>query len=373
MNQFLKIAVPGVQQLIPYLPGKPVDELERELGISNSIKLASNENPLGPSKRALAAALAALPAINFYPDGSGYKLSAALAKNHGVDESCITLGNGSNDVLELISRVFLAPECSAVFSEYAFAVYSLITQAVGAEARVAKALSADHPVMPYGHDLDSFSKQINASTRVIFIANPNNPTGTWLAKDQLEDFIVSISSDIVVVLDEAYYEYMPDELKPDTDSWLKKYSNLIVTRTFSKIYGLAGLRIGYAISHPDIADLLNRVRQPFNVNMIAQHAALEALNDIEHINQSVSLNNAGLQQLISGLKLLELNCIPSIGNFLTVDMGREANTIYNKLLAEGIIVRPLSNYSLPDHLRITVGTEEQNKRFLNALEKCIDD
>ena len=300
-------------------------------------------------------------------------MRAALAENHCLDEGCITLGNGSNDVLELIARVFLAPGCSAVFSEYAFAVYPLVTQAVGAEARVASAFPADHPVMPYGHDLDSFSRQINATTRVVFIANPNNPTGTWLAKDELENFIKSVSQDTVVVLDEAYYEYMPDQLKPDTDSWLKKYSNLIVTRTFSKIYGLAGLRIGYAISHPDIAELLNRIRQPFNVNMIAQHAALAAINDLEHINNSVDLNNVGLQQLISGLKLLGLNFIPTIGNFLTADMGCEASTVYTKLLAEGIIVRPLANYSLPDHLRITVGTEEQNARFLKALEKCIHD
>ncbi|MDH5736009.1 MAG: aminotransferase class I/II-fold pyridoxal phosphate-dependent enzyme, partial [Gammaproteobacteria bacterium] len=263
MNHFLKIAVPGVQQLKPYLPGKPVEELERELGISNIIKLASNENPLGPSKKALASAQSVISSVNFYPDGSGYKLRAALAEMHGVANSCITLGNGSNDVLEIIARVFLGPDYSAVFSEYAFAVYPIVTQAVGAQARIARAFPANHPDMPYGHDLESISKQVNKTTRVVFLANPNNPTGTWLDKSQLEIFISSIPSDVIVVLDEAYYEYMPDATKPDTDSWLGKYPNLIVTRTFSKIFGLAGLRVGYAISHPDVADLLNRIRQPF--------------------------------------------------------------------------------------------------------------
>ncbi|HEY9051098.1 MAG TPA: aminotransferase class I/II-fold pyridoxal phosphate-dependent enzyme, partial [Gammaproteobacteria bacterium] len=264
MNRFLKLAVPGVQQLKPYLPGKPVEELERELGIRNSIKLASNENPLGPSKKALDAAAKALAQINFYPDGSGHKLAQALADKHGVDKKCITLGNGSNDILECIARAFLAPCNAAVYSEYSFAVYPIVTQAVGAEHRVAKALPADHANMPYGHDLDAILQMITPETRVIFIANPNNPTGTWLAPDAIEAFIAKVPEDVILLLDEAYYEYMPDNLKPDSDALLKKYPNLVVTRTFSKIYGLAGLRVGYSVSHPDVADLLNRVRQPFN-------------------------------------------------------------------------------------------------------------
>ncbi|TNF35093.1 MAG: aminotransferase class I/II-fold pyridoxal phosphate-dependent enzyme, partial [Gammaproteobacteria bacterium] len=243
MNRFLKCAVPGVQQLKPYLPGKPVEELERELGIRNSIKLASNENPLGPSHKALEAAAKSLSQINFYPDGSGHKLAQALAEKHGVAKNCITLGNGSNDILECVARAFLAPCNSAVYSEYSFAVYPIVTQAVGAEHRVAKALPADHATMPYGHDLDAILGMINPTTRVVFIANPNNPTGTWLAPDGMEPFIAQVPDDVIVLLDEAYYEYMPDELKPDSDSLVTQYPNLILTRTFSKIYGLAGLRV----------------------------------------------------------------------------------------------------------------------------------
>ena len=373
MNRFLNIAVPGVQTLTPYIPGKPVKELERELGISNSIKLASNENPLGPSQKALAVAQSVLSSVNYYPDGSGHELRQALAALHQVDKACITLGNGSNDILEMIARVFLSAEHSAVFSEYAFAVYPLVTQAIGAEQRIAAALPGDHAEMPYGHDLDAMQEQINDSTRIVFIANPNNPTGTWLDKDQLENFIQSVPASVIVVLDEAYYEYMPDPLKPDTNRWLQNYSNLIVTRTFSKIYGLAGLRVGYAVSHPDIADLLNRIRQPFNVNLVAQAAACEALSDQQHIANSIALNNSGLQQLGNGFKTLGLEFIPSIGNFISVNLKRDASPVYNGLLQQGVIVRPVANYNLPRHLRITVGTEEQNTRVLRALEQCIND
>ena len=371
MNLFQKLAVPGVQLLKPYLPGKPVEDLERELGITNAIKLASNENPLGPGSKALAAAGSALPGVNFYPDGGGHKLSHALARKHNVSPASITLGNGSNDILELVARAFLAPCYAAVYSEYAFAVYPIVTQAIGAEHQVATAFSADHPDMPYGHDLEAMSACINNSTRVVFIANPNNPTGTWLDAEKLEAFIASVSENIIVVLDEAYYEYMPDQEKPDTDALLTKYSNLVVTRTFSKIYGLAGLRIGYAVSHPDIADLLNRVRQPFNTNLLAQAAALAALDDVEHLEKSVELNRQGLKQLSEGFSELELACIPSMGNFITVDMGREADSIYQALLREGVIVRPLANYKMPNHLRITVGTEEQNARLLKSLQKVL--
>ncbi len=371
MNRFLKCAVPGVQQLKPYLPGKPVEELERELGIRNSIKLASNENPLGPSHKALEAASKSLGHINFYPDGSGHKLAQALADKHGVDKKCITLGNGSNDILECVARAFLAPCNSAVYSEYSFAVYPIVTQAVGVEHRVAKALPADHEAMPYGHDLDAILKLIDLQTRIVFIANPNNPTGTWLAPDTIDAFIAKVPDDVIVLLDEAYYEYMPDTLKPDSDALLKKYPNLVVTRTFSKIYGLAGLRVGYSVSHPDVADLLNRVRQPFNVNLVAQAAALAALEDQDHIANSVEVNRKGLAQLEQGFHELGLAFIPSIGNFITVDMNRVAAPLYDALLREGVIVRPLANYAMPNHLRVTVGTAEQNQRFLTALQKVM--
>lgn len=365
------LAVTGVQNLKPYIPGKPIDELERELGVKNSIKLASNENPLGPSPKALAAARAVMEDIHHYPDASGHKLVNALAAKHGVDARCITLGNGSNDVLENIARSFLAACNGAVYSEYAFAVYPIVTQAIGAEHQVAQAFPKDHPAMPYGHDLHAMAGKINTATRLVFIANPNNPTGTWLDADELEAFIKGVSHNVLVVLDEAYYEYMPDDLQPKTDQWLQQYPNLIVTRTFSKIYGLAGLRIGYAVSHPDVADVLNRVRQPFNTSMPAQAAALAALDDLGHIGRSVQLNTVGLNLLADGFKHLGLQFIASIGNFITVELGRDAAPIYDALLREGVIVRPLANYNMHQHLRITVGSREQNERCLNALEKVL--
>ena len=371
MTNYKNLAVPGVQQLKPYIPGKPIDELERELGIKNSIKLASNENPLGPSPKALAAAQAVMADCFHYPDGSAHKLVQALAKKHGVEPRCITMGNGSNDVLEIIARSFLTANLGAVYSEYAFAVYPIITQATGAEHQVAAALGKDHPAMPYGHDLAAMAEKINKITRLIFIANPNNPTGTWLDTDELEAFIKNTSENVLLVLDEAYYEYMPDDLKPKTDLWLKQYPNLIVTRTFSKIYGLAGLRIGYAISHPDIADVLNRVRQPFNTSLPAQAAALAALDDLGHLGRSVQMNTIGLNQLADGFKHLDLQFISSIGNFITVDMARDAAPVYDALLLEGVIVRPLANYNLQQHLRVTVGSRDQNDRCLDALEKVL--
>jgi len=371
MNNFLKHAVLGVQKLNPYQPGKPVEELERELGITNAIKLASNENPLGPSQKALAAAQAVIGDVNYYPDGAGHKLSAVLAQKHNVNQSCITLGNGSNDILELIGRAFLSTASSAVYSEYSFAVYPLVVQAAGAEARVAKAFSPVHDAMPYGHDLNAIVKQITNTTRVVFIANPNNPTGTWFEKDELNVFLKQVADDVVVVLDEAYFEYMPNEFKPDTQALLQQYKNLVITRTFSKIYGLAGLRIGYSISHPDIADILNRVRQPFNTNMPAQAAALAAIDDQDHVANSASLNALGLKQYANEFNQLGLNFIPSIANFIAVNVKRDAMPVYDALLKEGVIVRPVASYNMPEFLRITVGNQQQNERVLSALKKVL--
>jgi len=371
MNNFLKNAVPGVQKLHPYQPGKPVEELERELGISNAIKLASNENPLGPSEKAIAAAQSVIGDVNYYPDGAGHKLSAALAEKHGVSQACITLGNGSNDILELIGRAFLSTTSSAVYSEYSFAVYPLVVQAAGAEARVASAYSSEHNDMPYGHDLHAIAKEISNTTRVVFIANPNNPTGTWFKRDELNAFLKHVPDDVVVVLDEAYFEYMPDEFKPDTLALLNQNKNLVITRTFSKIYGLAGLRIGYSISHPNIADILNRVRQPFNTNMPAQAAALAAIDDQTHVKKSISLNALGLKQYAEAFKKLDLNFIPSIANFIAVNVNRNAMPVYDSLLREGVIVRPVASYNMPEFLRITVGNLQQNERVLKALKKVL--
>jgi histidinol-phosphate aminotransferase len=367
---FLELAAPGVRALQPYQPGKPVAELERELGIRNAIKLASNENPFGPAPGAIAAAGAALQHIARYPEGSGHALVARLAKQLDVPAACITLGNGSNDVLDLVARVFLTPQHEAVFSRHAFAVYPISVQAVGATARVAPAHDGSRGPA-WGHDLDAMRALVGDNTRVVFIANPNNPTGTWLDESALEDFIAGLPAHVMVVVDEAYFEYVGAADYPDASRWLDKYPNLIVTRTFSKAYGLAGLRVGYALSHPDVAGLLNRVRQPFNVNMVAQAAALAALDDTEHLAQCVRRNHAGMQQLVAGFAELGLQHIESAGNFVCVDTGRPAADVYRALLQEGVIVRPVANYEMPNHLRVTVGRADENARFLAALAKVL--
>ena len=361
----------GVQGLTPYEPGKPIEELEREFGIHDSIKLASNENPLGPSSFAIEAIRGQLAQISFYPDGNGFDLKRALAYKHKVDPACLTLGNGSNDVLDLIGRAFLDPGREAVFSEHAFAVYPIVTQATGAKAQVAPANDRTHD-MPFGHDLEAMLARVNHNTSVVFIANPNNPTGTWLNREALEGFIEAVPGKTLVVVDEAYFEYVQTPDYPDASQWLTKCPNLIVTRTFSKIHGLAGLRIGYSISHPDVADLLNRVRQPFNVNNLAQHAALAALEDSHHVSRSVQVNTAGLRQLEKGFKTHGLSYIPSVGNFICVDTGRSAMPVYQALLKQAVIVRPIGIYGLPRHLRVTVGTSEQNQRVLQVLEKVLN-
>jgi histidinol-phosphate aminotransferase len=367
---FHSLALQGVQALVPYQPGKPIDELERELGIRNSLKLASNENPLGPSPKAIAGIQNALQGLNIYPDGNGFALKHALAKKLGVAENCLTLGNGSNEILELVARCFLDPAREAVFSEHAFAVYPIVTQAVGATACIARANDVQHP-MPYGHDLDAMLEKITPRTRVVFLANPNNPTGTWLGKKALEHFVAAVPKDVVIVLDEAYSEYVEEMDYPNTIGWIKRFPNLMITRTFSKIYGLAGLRIGYGISSEKIADLLNRVRQPFNTNTLAQLAATIALEDNGHIEKSVRVNREGLQQLREGFAAMGFDCIPSVANFITVNLRQSGRKIYDDLLREGVIVRPVDNYGLPGFLRITVGTAEQNARVLAAMQKVL--
>jgi histidinol-phosphate aminotransferase len=369
-NHFLELAAPGVRELQPYQPGKPVEELERESGISDAVKLASNENPFGPSPLAVIAANAVIPHMARYPESSGHRLVARLAHRHGVAPACITLGNGSNDVLDLIARVFLTPEHEAIFSQHAFAVYPISVQAVGARAQVAPAHDGSRGPA-YGHDLEAMLERVGPNTRVIFIANPNNPTGGWLAADVLENFIAALPDHVMVVVDEAYFEYVGEPAYPDATQWLARFSNLIVTRTFSKAYGLAGLRMGYAVSHPDVAGLLNRVRQPFNVNLVAQAAALAALDDHEHLDSSVRRNREGMQQLLDGFSTLGLTWIDSVGNFVAVDTGRPGAGVYADLLREGVIVRPVANYQMPNHLRITVGSREENARCLAALEKVL--
>ena len=370
-NTFLNLAVSGVQGLKPYLPGKPVEELERELGINNILKLASNENPLGPSKRVLKALKAEQLEVEIYPDGNGFMLKQALAEKFDLQQEQITLGNGSNDILDMIARVFLCQGREAIFSQYAFAVYPIATQAVGAIAKIAAAFPPDHESMPYGHDLKAMLALINEKTRVIFIANPNNPTGTWLAKKTLKAFMDQVPKGVVVVVDEAYFEYVNEAEYPDTLQWLDQYPNLIVTRTFSKIYGLASLRVGYAVCSEEIADLLNRVRQPFNVNTFSLVAATTALKDEQHIKRCADINREGLAFWREACQARHLSFIPTVGNFITIDVKQDAMPVYEGLLREGIIVRPVANYGLPHHLRITMGTKEQNRRCLAALDKVL--
>lgn len=363
------LATKGVQALSPYQPGKPIDELKREYGVSEVIKLASNENPLGPSPKVISAIENELSELSRYPDGNAFALKEALAKKHSVDIKQVTIGNGSNDILEILTRAFVTSEHEIIFSQHAFAVYPIVTQAVGAKAVVI-------PAKNWGHDLASMQQAITSKTRVIFIANPNNPTGTWLGKKELSPFLQAVPENVLVVLDEAYFEFADADFSakdyPNGIKWIKQYSNLIVTRTFSKAYGLAGLRVGYSISDPRIADVLNRVRQPFNVNSLALKAAEVALGDAEHLEAGINLNTQGMSQLIAAFEKMSLDYIPSVANFICVNVGDNAMKVYDDLLYEGVIVRPVANYEMPEYLRITIGTKEENERFITALKKVLN-
>ncbi|WP_324831016.1 histidinol-phosphate transaminase [Pseudomonas saxonica] len=365
-GDFLALAQPGVQQLSPYVPGKPVDELARELDIDPAtiVKLASNENPLGASPKALAAIQGELAELTRYPDGNGFALKSLLSSQCGVQLDQVTLGNGSNDILELVARAYLAPGLNAVFSEHAFAVYPIVTQAVGADAHVV-------PAKDWGHDLQAMLKAIDNNTRVVFIANPNNPTGTWFDANALNEFLQDVPERVLVVLDEAYIEYAEGGELPDGLEFLSAYPNLLVSRTFSKAYGLAALRVGYALSSAVVADILNRVRQPFNVNSFALAAACAALQDADYLAESRRLNDAGMHQLQEGFRELGLGWIPSRGNFIALDFGQLAAPVYQGLLREGVIVRPVANYGMPNHLRITIGLPAENARLLEALAKAL--
>ncbi len=359
-----QLAVQGVQKLIPYKAGKPVDELERELGLTEIVKLASNENALGPGSKAIAAIKNTLPELSRYPDGNGFALKMALAKKLNVSIEQITLGNGSNEILELLARTFLTPELEVVFSQHALAVYPLVTQAVGAKACIAPALN-------YGHDLLAMLALVNKKTRLVFIANPNNPTGTLLSSIDLKEFIAALPETVICVLDEAYFEFVDDANKSATIAWLNEYPNLIITRTFSKAYGLAGLRVGYSLSSLEVADLLNRVRQPFNNNALALTAAEAALSDNEYLAETIAMNNKGMNQLTSAFKEMGLSWIPSYGNFVSVNLKQDAMPIYEALLKKGVIVRPVANYEMSDFLRISIGTEQENQFFIKAFKDVL--
>ena len=366
---FVAAALPAVRDLMPYEPGKPIEELERELGITDIIKLASNESPLGPAPGVRRVLAAEMERLALYPDGSGHVLKRALAAHLDVPPAAITLGNGSNDLLNLVAQAFLAPGRNAVMSAHAFAIYGLASRAVGAEARVAPALPADAP-QPYGHDLTAMAGRIDGDTAVVFIANPNNPTGTWIDADALEAFLAKVPDRVIVVLDEAYFEYVEAPGYPDGCRLLARYPNLLVTRTFSKAYGLAALRVGYGVSHPALADLLNRLRQPFNVSSLGLAAAQAALADAGHLARAVAVNRAGLAQLGAGLDALGLDHIPSVGNFITFRVP-DAEKMNQALLHAGIIVRPVAGYGLPQALRVSVGLPEHNARFLETLGRLL--
>lgn len=354
-----------IRSITPYQPGKPISELAREMGLAEAsiVKLASNENPLGMGARARDAAMNTFSELSRYPDGGAFALKAAISRKFGVSADQIVIGNGSNDILELAARTFLAPGLAAVFAQHAFAVYPLATNATG--ARCIEVAARD-----YGHDLDAMAAAISPDVRVVFIANPNNPTGTYLSGDALEAFLARVPSDVLVVLDEAYTEYLAPEQRYDAISWLPRFPNLLVSRTFSKAYGLAGLRVGYAIAHPGVADLMNRVRQPFNVSSVALAAAEAALGDDEFLAQSAELNRRGMAQLTEAFAEMGLTWIPSAGNFVTFKVG-DAAAVNQGLLKRGVIVRPIAGYGMPEWLRVSIGLPEENSRFIEALRQIL--
>lgn len=362
--QYINLANQGVKTLSPYQAGKPIEELERELGISNIIKLASNENPFGFPDSAKQAIINQLNDLTRYPDANGFELKATIASKFGVQPNQITLGNGSNDLLELFAHTFASESDEIIYSQYAFIVYPLVTKAINAIAR-------EIPAKDWGHDLDAFLSAINEKTKLIYIANPNNPTGNFLSHTEIADFLAKVPQNVLVVLDEAYTEFTATDKRVKSFELLQKHSNLIICRTLSKAYGLAGLRIGYAVSHPEIADLLNRVRQPFNCNSLALAAAQAVLNDDEFVKKVAENNRLEIARYEAFCTAQGLEFIPSSGNFITIDFKRPAAPIYDALLREGVIVRPIGGYGLPNHLRISIGLPEENDRFFTALLKVL--
>jgi histidinol-phosphate aminotransferase len=354
---------PWLASLVPYQPGKPVEEVEREYGIRDSIKLASNENPLGPSPGAVEALRGALAGIHRYPDGGGFYLKQRLATKLGVGAEQIALGNGSNEILELVARTFLRPGEDAVMSEQAFVVYASVVQAAAGIPRAV-------PLREFTHDLDAIAAAVRKSTRLVFLGNPNNPTGTIYRRSAFERLLERLPKDVVVVADDAYAEYVTDPEYPHTLDYLRPDRLLITLRTFSKIYGLAGLRIGYGVGPAELVAALERIRQPFNVNVLAQVAALAALDDDEHVERSRRANREGMLFLEREFTRLGLAYVPSQANFVLVRVGA-GGEVYERLLRRAVIVRPVGGYGFPEHVRVTVGTAEENRRFVGALEGAL--
>ncbi len=352
-----------IRGLAPYPPGKPIEELEREYGITGSIKLASNENPLGPSPKAMAAIAAATRDLHRYPDGNCYYLKRALAKKYALSPDVILFGNGSNEIIELAVRTVLCAGDEAVISEHAFAIYQIVVQAQGARSRLV-------PMRAYTHDLEAIAEAIGPATRMVFLANPNNPTGTIFFRRQWEEFLAAVPKHVVIVMDEAYFEYVDDPEYPDSLAAQAGDRLLITLRTFSKVYGLAALRIGFGVAHPELVEAMNRVRAPFNVSSLAQAAALAALEDDEHVARTRQCNRDGMAYLRREFERLGLEYVPSWGNFLLVRVGNGPH-VYEALLRQGVIVRPMGVYDFPEHVRITVGTAPENERLVRALEHVL--
>lgn len=358
-----------VRAIAPYQGGKPISEVAREFGLDEAaiVKLASNENPLGMPASARLAIQQATDELARYPDSNGFDLKAAITAKFNVPADWITLGNGSNDILELAARALMKAGESVVYSQYSFAVYPLATQAVGARAIVT-------PAREFGHDLDAMADAIAPDTKLVFVANPNNPTGTFIDGERIAAFLAKVPPQVVVVLDEAYTEYLPANKRYDALSWVRNYPNLIVSRTFSKAYGLAGLRVGFGIAQPGLTDLLNRIRQPFNVNSLAQAAAVAALGDDAYLHKSAQINADGYRQITDAFRQMNIEFVPSYGNFVLFRAGADDTAgarVNLALLKRGIIVRPVGNYGLPQWLRVSIGLPHENAAFIAAIKAVL--
>ena len=363
MNSLINQVPEYIRSLIPYSPGKPIEEVEREYGIEKSVKLASNENPLGPSPKAIKELEKRLQDIHLYPDGDCFYLKERLEKKLGVSPERLIFGNGSNEIIELAVRTFMRPGDEAVMAHQAFVVYRLVVQASGGGCRIV-------PLRNFTHDLEAMAQAVTPKTRILFLANPNNPTGTIYRKKEWESFLEKISPEILVIVDEAYFEYVTDPDYPDSLAYHGERRGILTVRTFSKLYGLAGLRIGYGIGSKEVVDVIQRVRQPFNVNAAAQWAALAALEDDEHVKRSLEVNHEGMRYLKKEIARLGLEQIPSEGNFILIRVG-DGKNLYEHLLRLGVIVRPMGGYDFPDYIRVTVGTKEENIKFISVLEDII--
>ena len=359
-----KLVNKGIDGLSPYEPGKPIEDLERELGIKNAVKLASNENPVGPSPKIIDSIEKIVKETHRYPDGNATRLKAKISRKFNILENQVTVGNGSNDIIEFVARSFLGPNDSAVYSEHAFAVYPLVVRAVGA-------MGIEVPAKNFSHDLEAMLDSIEENTKLIFIANPNNPTGSFIEQSELLNFLEKVPEEIIVLLDQAYFEYSSFETSDLEFDVLERFPNLVISRSFSKAYGLAGFRVGYSVSSIEIADYLNRVRQPFNANSLALYAAEIALDDDQFIKKCLELNFEQKQILFNGLQASGFECLPSRANFISFDCGEDSNDAFNNLLLEGVIVRSLRVYKMPNFLRVSVGLPEENLTFLEKIKSTL--